>query len=433
MEWTRGRTIGHGSSATVSVATIHHLGHIIAVKSAEFSRSLFLQREQQILSSLNNSSHPHVVTYLGHDITRENNKLMYNILMEYVPGGTLTEIIHNSHGGRFDESLVQYYTRQIVQGLDYLHSNGLVHCDIKGTNILVGEEGLKIADFGCARWENPAKDDAKEAAIGGTPMYMAPEVARGEEQGLACDVWSLGCTVIEMATGTSPWSNATDPFTVLNKLAYSNDLPEFPNILSEKAKDFLGKCLKRNPKERWTANQLLKHPFLEEFKIQESNSSSPTSILDQGMWNSLEESETQSNLVIKTSENSPAKDRLRRLSLFSGEPTWNWDQNRDWITIRGDNNEDNLVWSNGDVEVDMIGGSVTASVSSKIEQLESSFGYNSAGSLSFLGNYISARGRIDVSGVCNIRQKNKDAMCSMIFEKEREKLLLPFVSILLKS
>ena len=328
MDWNRGHVIGHGSSATVSIATSSNTGDCFAVKSAEISQSELLQREQRILSSL---SSPYIVSYKGCDVTREKNRVFYNLFMEYMPFGTLLQTIHR-HGGQIEEPAMACYTRQVLQGLEYLHSNGLVHCDIKGTNILIGEDGAKIADFGCAKRINELEETPAEP-IRGTPMFMAPEVARGEEQGCPCDIWSLGCTVIEMATGISPWLNVVDPVSVLYRIAYSGDVPEIPVFLSEEAKDFLGKCLKRNPKERWTANQLLKHPFLGNAKqIQESNSSSPTGILDQGFWNSVEEPESLGNLIHTSFENSPS-DRIRKLALISGEPSWTW--NEGWITTRG--------------------------------------------------------------------------------------------------
>ena len=281
---------------------------------------------------------PYVVTYKGGDITMENNKLYYNLFMEYMPFGTLAQETHRQ-GGRLDEPAIIGYTRQVVQGLEYLHSKGLVHCDIKGANILIGEDGAKIGDFGCAKSVTNA---AMVAPIGGTPMFMAPEVARGEEQGCPSDIWSLGGTVIEMAKGASPWPNVADPFSVLYHIAYSGEVPEIPCFLSDQAKDFLGKCLRRNPQERWTASQLLKHPFLGEFspkakQVQESNSSSPTSILEQGFWNSVEEGSGRSlcNLTHAASlENSPAA-RVRRLALCSGEHCWVWNDDGNWITIRG--------------------------------------------------------------------------------------------------
>ncbi|KAG4968670.1 hypothetical protein AAZX31_12G182000 [Glycine max] len=337
MEWTRGFIIGRGSSATVYTATSSHSSTVAAVKSAELtlSNSEQLQREQRILSSLFS---PHIVTYKGCNITEDNNTLWFNLFMEYMPFGTLSQESHR-HGGRLSEPATVYYTRQVLQGLQYLHNKGVVHCDIKGGNILIGEDGAKIGDFGCAKFANDSS-----AVIGGTPMFMAPEVARGEEQGYPADVWALGCTVLEMATGFAPWPNVEDPVTVLYRVAYSDDVPEIPCFLSEEAKDFLGKCFRRNPKERWSCGQLLKHPLLGEFssndkKIQESNSCSPTSILEQGFWNSMEEAEVEcvsasANVVqVKSFEDSP-RGRIRRLASCSGDPIGELDD-ENWITARG--------------------------------------------------------------------------------------------------
>ncbi|XP_028785638.1 mitogen-activated protein kinase kinase kinase 18-like [Neltuma alba] len=351
MNWSRGSILGHGSSATVSLAASPHCGEaFFAVKSSELSRSGLLQKEQRILSSL---SSPYIVGYKGCDITKENSKVFYNLFMEYMPLGTLIQATRGQ-GARLDERMIAYYIRQVLQGMEYLHSNGLVHCDIKGTNILVGQDGAKIADFGCAKLAAAAA-----APISGTPMFMAPEVARGEEQGYPCDIWALGCTMIEVASGHSPWPNVGDPVSILYRIAYSGEVPEIPCFLSEEAKDFLGKCLRRNPKERWTASQLLKHPFVAELnsnskQIHESNSSSPTSILEQGFWSSVEESESVGNLVHSHTslENSPAV-RIRRLATRSGEPDW-MEDDENWITTIG--NE----------------GGVEASTSNNLEESEKS-------------------------------------------------------------
>ncbi|KAJ6873808.1 mitogen-activated protein kinase kinase kinase 18-like [Populus alba x Populus x berolinensis] len=336
MDWTRGHTIGRGSTATVSVATSIQSGDVFAVKSVELSQSGFLQREQKILSSIIS---PFIVSYKGCDVTRKNNKVMYNLFLEYMPSGSLSNAIHAHDGGRLDESLIRIFTYQILQGLDYLHLNGLVHCDIKSSNILVAQSGAKIADFGCA------KRVEQQGPIAGTPMFMAPEVARGEEQGFASDIWALGCTIIEMASGGTPWHNVSDPVSIIYRAGYSGHLPEFPCCLSEQARDFLDKCLRGDPKERWTASQLLEHPFLVgEFnkQIQEStpSSTSPTSILDQGIWNSLDESESLESLVLVPSGGeSSAGERIRGLSLLSGEPSWDCDD-QNWITAREGGSEE---------------------------------------------------------------------------------------------
>ncbi|CAI0550782.1 unnamed protein product [Linum tenue] len=198
MSWSRGHELGHGATATVYLATDHRSGERFAVKSAGVSQSEFLQREQRILSSL---SSPYVIGYRGWEITKEEGRIVYNLKLEYMPGGTIVDEIRRG-GGRIEESTIGFYTWQVVKALEYLHSNGLAHCDVKGRNILVGPDGsdVKLADFGCAK---RVESSSSPGSIGGTPMFMAPETARGEEQGFAGDVWGLGCAVIEMATGES--------------------------------------------------------------------------------------------------------------------------------------------------------------------------------------------------------------------------------------
>ncbi|XP_068664514.1 mitogen-activated protein kinase kinase kinase 18-like [Aristolochia californica] len=346
--WIRGPTIGRGSSATVSVAMVGE--ELLAVKSARLPRSRFLQREQRILSLL---ASPRIVRYVGHDITAENGETFFNLMMEYIEGGSLSDSI-KLRGGRLQESEIRSVTRSILQGLSYLHGKGLVHSDIKGQNILMGLDGPKIADLGCARWVDGSVSDQP---IAGTPLYMAPEVARGEEQRFPADLWALGCTVIEMATGRSPWPDVVDPVSALYRIAYSADVPEFPSCFSDQATDFLDKCLRRNPDERWTTDQLLKHPFVDDSAKQLLKSSiptnSPTSILDRGFWDSLDESGTEfSPTHIESPTTQSTVERLRCLSGGNSpgrSPDWTWGE--DWITVRG--NEE-LEASSSDTEVDQI-------------------------------------------------------------------------------
>ncbi|XP_059664166.1 mitogen-activated protein kinase kinase kinase 18 [Cornus florida] len=349
MEWTRGSVIGRGASATVSLATTVS-GDLFAVKSTNLSCSSSLQLENHFLSQLNS---PYIVKYMGFDITCESNQPMYNLFMEYAPGGTLFDAIKR-HGGSLDEPMIRFYTSHVVQGLDYLHLNGLVHCDIKGQNILIGKDGAKIGDLGCARFVEDG--GVAKGMFAGTPVFMAPEVARGEEQGFPADVWALGCTIIEMATGSNPWPEVNDPVSALYRIGFSGDVPEFPRWLSEDAKDFLSKCLKIDSKERWTAKQLLQHPFLHDLemsseKLREFNKNSPIDVLDQCFWDSLElleDSEPHRNLThMGSSSNLPAE-RIRRLiggtsSLGSNLPNWSWDE--DWITVRSNQIEENIKFS----------------------------------------------------------------------------------------
>ncbi|KAI3440881.1 Protein kinase domain-containing protein [Psidium guajava] len=357
MDWTRGRAVGRGASATVSLATCRHSGDIFAVKSAELVRSNFLQREQQTLSSL---SSPRIVSYRGCEITNEDGRIMFNIFMEYLPRGSLADQIR-SRGGELDESAIRVYTRQILEGLYYLHSRGIAHCDVKSSNVLIGDDGgAKIADFGCAKRVGGAE-------IGGTPMFMAPEAARGEEQGLAGDAWAVGCTVVEMATGKSPWQSgaASDPVSVLYRIACSGESPAIPGCLSAEGRDFVSKCLRRDPRERWTVGQLLEHPFLEDHKLGSSQSEqtktkSPTSILDQEFWNAMDETESSEAGTTGDGVES-ALDRIRTLSFREGRPGGRCGECVDegWITVRLGEREGEMVEGFGTV-----GGSVMDCASS---------------------------------------------------------------------
>ncbi|KAJ4844400.1 hypothetical protein Tsubulata_002366 [Turnera subulata] len=342
MEWTRGRTIGRGSTATVSLAVPASSGEPFAVKSTELSHSMFLQQEQHLLSKLRS---PYIVKYIGFDISYENNKQMYNLCMEYVHGGTLYDVIQR-HGGQLDEPTIRLYTRHILQGLDYLHTNRLVHCDIKSQNVLVNEDGAKIADFGCARIVEEETADIKRgravSAFSGTPAFMAPEVARGEEQGFPADVWAVGCTIVEMATGSNPWAELDDPVSALYRIGFSGDVPECPRWLSQEGRDFLSKCFRTDPKERCTIKELLDHPFLEELElslveVKEFTMSSPSCVLDQDYWDSMDDAlESPQDLTIQGCLDSPAE-RIKRLiecgfSSVSNVPTWTWEE--DWVTVR---------------------------------------------------------------------------------------------------
>eukprot|EP01018_Ginkgo_biloba_P023415 Gb_01891 [translate_table: standard] len=290
-EWVRGSVVGAGAFGTVSLAMNKANGELFAVKSIECNEDArrelqALENEVQILQALDS---PRIVTCLGHDFTEENGVRMWNLFMEYMAGGSVADIL-KKFGGRLDESVIRSYTRDILQGIDYLHKEGIVHCDIKGKNILLGSSGVKLADFGSAKRmvNNESKmrnENTNPLQLRGTPLWMAPEVARQEEQGPESDIWSLGCTVVEMATGRPPWSNISHPLVAMYKIGCSDDLPEMPESLSSEGIDFLQKCFQRNPKQRWTSTQLLNHPFVNELcPVQDhpehKGSWSPTSILD---------------------------------------------------------------------------------------------------------------------------------------------------------
>ncbi|KAL2902506.1 Mitogen-activated protein kinase kinase kinase YODA [Bienertia sinuspersici] len=218
-------------------------------KSKESAQQL--EHEITLLSRLR---HPNIVRYFGSEMVDE--KLC--IYLEYVSGGSINKILREY--GALGESAIRSYTQQILSGLVYLHSKNTVHRDIKGANILVDPNGrVKLADFGMAKH---ITGQSCPFSFKGSPYWMAPEVIKNSSGcNLAVDIWSLGCTVIEMATTKPPW-NQYEGVAALFKIGNSKEHPPTPDHLSEEGKDFVWRCLQRNPQDRPTAIQLLEHPFV---------------------------------------------------------------------------------------------------------------------------------------------------------------------------
>ena len=257
-----GDMIGEGSFARVFRAVDASTGSILAVKQIETGAAdtAAIEKEVGILTKL---SHPNLVRYLG--AQRVGDKL--NICLEYCNGGSLAQMLRQFKS--FPERLVRLYTRQMVEALVYLHSKGIVHRDIKGGNVLVdGHEArgvAKLSDFGCSAYYFEGEAQPGSKRLDGTVLWMAPEVARQSGQiSPASDIWSLGATVIEMATGQPPWreEGLDDPVPALFKIATTKVPPAFPSSLSAEGKSFLDKCLRVEPSERYTAKQLSLHAFL---------------------------------------------------------------------------------------------------------------------------------------------------------------------------
>jgi mitogen-activated protein kinase kinase kinase len=184
------------------------------------------------------------------------------------------------------------YALQLLEGLAYLHQAGIVHRDIKPENILLDHNGIiKYVDFGAAKiiarsGRTVAPMDGpnggilgKDAQIAnqrgknqktttGTPMYMSPEVIRGDSPDLvnrqgAVDIWSLGCVVLEMATGRRPWSTLDNEWAIMYNIAQGNQ-PALPtqDQLSDTGIDFVRRCFECDPLRRPTAAELLQHEWI---------------------------------------------------------------------------------------------------------------------------------------------------------------------------
>ncbi|KAJ4833779.1 hypothetical protein Tsubulata_012655 [Turnera subulata] len=195
IRWRKGELIGCGAFGRVYMGMNLDSGELIAVKQAHIRE---LEEEVKLLKNL---SHPNIVRYLG--TGREDDSL--NILLEFVPGGSISSLLGKF--GSFPESVIRMYTKQLLLGLEYLHQNGIMHRDIKGANILVDNKGcIKLADFGASKKVVELATINGAKSMKGTPYWMAPEVILQTGHSFSADIWSVGCTVIEMATGKPPWS-----------------------------------------------------------------------------------------------------------------------------------------------------------------------------------------------------------------------------------
>lgn len=336
--WVRGKCLGKGSFGTVSLGVSKSDGRVFAIKSVDRATSLpaqvvALENEIRILRSL---SSPYVVEYLGDDESYEQGHetaLFRNLHMEYVPGGTVSELASRRSGSDVDERTIRSHTWCIVSALRYVHSRGIVHCDVKGNNVLVGPRPnhAKLADFGSAM---ELSGETSPTVLRGSPLWMAPEVVRGESQGPESDIWSLGCTLIEMVTGKPAWEDRG--LDTLARIGFSDELPEFPVGLSETGRHFLDKCLRREASERWSCDRLLQHPFLSSVVPNMVAESSPRCVLD-GANSEFEDDDDEDHC--SDSDHSicslSAKERIGKLATKS---VVNWESDG-WVVVRASSSD----------------------------------------------------------------------------------------------
>ncbi|TKY75105.1 Mitogen-activated protein kinase kinase kinase YODA [Spatholobus suberectus] len=270
-QWQKGKLIGRGSYGSVYHATNLETGASCAMKEVDLfpddpkSGDCIKQLEQEI-RILRQLHHPNIVQYYGSEIVGDR---LY-IYMEYVHPGSLHKFMHE-HCGAMTESVVRNFTRHILSGLAYLHSTKTIHRDIKGANLLVDSSGIvKLADFGVSKI---LTEKSYELSLKGSPYWMAPELMKAAikkesspDVAMAIDIWSLGCTIIEMLTGKPPWSEFEGPQAMFKVLHKSPDIPE---NLSSDGQDFLQQCFRRNPAERPSAALLLTHDFVQNLHDQD--------------------------------------------------------------------------------------------------------------------------------------------------------------------
>ncbi|KAJ1662274.1 Suppressor of Sensor Kinase (SLN1) [Coemansia sp. RSA 1813] len=316
IRWQLGRYIGGGAFGAVYVGYNLDTGDLMAVKEIRFpARPLDrvagiananntnhgpgddvqgdqdnfgskIVREMEIMSMM---QHENIVTYYGIEVHREKVYLF----MELCTKGSLAQLIKDQ--GRLDEETVQLYVTQMLRGLQYLHEAGICHRDIKSDNTLLDENmNIKLVDFGAARVLNQQSAAAAtrktrvvreggKMSLAGTPMYMAPEVIAGSNGGAAGnvnggsvaarhefrpgafgaqDIWSLGCCVVEMATGHPPWAHLDNEWAIMYHVVSGDPPLPSSSEVSNGCMQFIKRCLNRQPADRPGAAELLRDEWL---------------------------------------------------------------------------------------------------------------------------------------------------------------------------
>ncbi|XP_058715905.1 serine/threonine-protein kinase PAK 4 isoform X4 [Poecile atricapillus] len=246
--------IGEGSTGVVCIATVRGSGKLVAVKKMDLRKQ---QRRELLFNEV----------VIMRDHQHENVVEMYNsylvgdelwVVMEFLEGGALTDIVTHT---RMSEEQIAAVCRSVLRALAVLHAQGVIHRDIKSDSILLTHDGrVKLSDFGFCAQVN--KEVPRRKSLVGTPYWMAPELISRLPYGPEVDIWSLGVMVIEMVDGEPPYFN--EPPLKAMKLIRDNLPPRLKNghKVSPSLKGFLERMLVRDPAQRASAPELLRHPFL---------------------------------------------------------------------------------------------------------------------------------------------------------------------------
>ncbi|XP_035661117.1 mitogen-activated protein kinase kinase kinase 2-like isoform X2 [Branchiostoma floridae] len=260
--WRQGKLLGQGAFGQVYLCYDADTGRELALKQVHLDPKNVEASKQEVkaleceIQLLKNLQHERIVQYYG--CIQDENRLC--IFMEYMPGGSVKDQIRQY--GALTENVTRKYTRQILEGILYLHSNMIVHRDIKGANILRDSSGnVKLGDFGASKRIQTICSATGMRTVTGTPYWMSPEVINGEGYGRKADIWSIGCTVVEMLTEKPPWFDY-EPMAAIFKIATQPTIPKLPAGVSDCAHDFLRIIFQKDHRQRASAQELLEHSFV---------------------------------------------------------------------------------------------------------------------------------------------------------------------------
>ena len=301
-----GDCLGRGAFGSVYRGLNYMNGETVAVKQIQLGNipKAELGEIMSEIDLLKNLHHPNIVKYKGSEKTKD---YLY-IILEYCENGSLHHICKRF--GKFPEGLVSVYISQVLQGLIYLHDQGVIHRDIKGANILTTKDGsVKLADFGVA-----TKTGAMiENAVVGSPYWMAPEVIDQSGATTASDIWSVGCVVVELLEGKPPY-HFLAPMPALFRIV-QDDCPPLPESASPIVKDFLLHCFQKDANLRVSARKLLRHPWMASARKQLEQLKSGGSLRAGGgvTLNTPHEEAVKSVQEWNQALNEPPKQTLQRL------------------------------------------------------------------------------------------------------------------------
>lgn len=250
-----GRPLGKGKFGNVYLAREKESHYVVALKVLFKSQILDSEIEHQVRREVEiqcRLRHPNILRMYGYF---HDEKRIY-LILEYAKNGALYKALKES--GRFSEKVAATYIRDLTKALIYCHSKKVIHRDIKPENLLIGHNGeLKIADFG---W-SVHSPSSRRMTLCGTLDYLSPEMIEGKPHSYAVDIWSLGVLCYELLVGLPPF-DAKDSHQTYKKIRYV--ILNYPEFISERAKDLIGKLLVVLPENRLPLAKVLQHPWINE-------------------------------------------------------------------------------------------------------------------------------------------------------------------------